>query len=236
MGNEHIRIDIRLLQCKSLTLVDKVVYAYLDLRQGQNTYSWPSVATIMRDLDLSRNTVRKSLKKLENECLLEVQRSSGGCGPDHTHHFYLHNLSDWLGSKADRGSKTDPPPQDGKGSEVDPQGVKHSHIGGSEFDPEKRDSKQGKKEVLAAVQFELFWNHYPEVRRGDWTKAVNAWNATLANTNGLKQQLAGEIIEGLLRWTRSIDWSDPQFIDFAGAFIAKSKWLDHPKNFGKTRA
>ena len=51
------------------------VYTYLYDRANKQGECWPSISTISKDLKLSPSTVRRALKDLKKECLLEpVQR------------------------------------------------------------------------------------------------------------------------------------------------------------------
>ena len=57
------------------------VYIYLYDRANKQGECWPAISTIAKDLKLSPSTVRRALKDLKKECLLETEqryRTKGG--------------------------------------------------------------------------------------------------------------------------------------------------------------
>jgi len=63
---------------KDLTGSDKVLYAVIVTRMGNNGRSWPGVKALMRDCGLCRDTVLKSIKRLEAAGTLAVNRRGSG--------------------------------------------------------------------------------------------------------------------------------------------------------------
>lgn len=53
------------------------LFTYLDWRQGNDDYCWPSLARIARDLNLSRSTVRRRLRELEQAGYLITRHRVG---------------------------------------------------------------------------------------------------------------------------------------------------------------
>ena len=51
----------------------KLVYMYLKDRANKEGQCWPAIQTIGRDLGLSRSTVKRALKELEQATLLKKQ-------------------------------------------------------------------------------------------------------------------------------------------------------------------
>ena len=51
----------------------KLVYMYLKDRANKDGQCWPAIQTIGRDLGLSRSTVKRALKELEQTALLIKQ-------------------------------------------------------------------------------------------------------------------------------------------------------------------
>ena len=51
----------------------KLVYMYLKDRANKEGQCWPAIQTIGRDLGLSRSTVKRALKELEQAALLTRQ-------------------------------------------------------------------------------------------------------------------------------------------------------------------
>lgn len=57
------------------------VYTYLYDRANKQGECWPAISTISKDLKLSHSTIRRALKDLKNECLIETEqryRAKGG--------------------------------------------------------------------------------------------------------------------------------------------------------------
>ena len=57
------------------------VYTYLYDRANKQGECWPAISTISKDLKLSPSTVRRAIKDLQKECLLETEqryRTKGG--------------------------------------------------------------------------------------------------------------------------------------------------------------
>ena len=60
----------------------RLVYMYLQDRANKDGACWPAVKTIARDLKLSRSTVKRALRDLEQTGYLEKQeryRKNGSC-------------------------------------------------------------------------------------------------------------------------------------------------------------
>ena len=60
----------------------RMVYMYLRDRANKDGSCWPAVKTIARDLKLSRSTVKRALRDLEQTGYLEKQeryRKNGSC-------------------------------------------------------------------------------------------------------------------------------------------------------------
>lgn len=60
----------------------RMVYMYLQDRANKDGSCWPAVKTIARDLKLSRSTVKRALRDLEQTGYLEKQeryRKNGSC-------------------------------------------------------------------------------------------------------------------------------------------------------------
>ncbi len=57
------------------------VYTYLRDRANKQGECWPAISTIAKDLKLSPSTVRRAIKDLKKECLIETEqryRTKGG--------------------------------------------------------------------------------------------------------------------------------------------------------------
>ncbi len=58
------------------------VYYYLNDRKNSSNVCWPSIATIAKDLSLSKSTVRRAIKDLLSANLIKTSnryRDNGGC-------------------------------------------------------------------------------------------------------------------------------------------------------------
>ena len=70
---------------KQLTPADKLVFAYLAVKQGHKGKSWPGIETIMRDLDLAKQTVLDSTIRLCRVGLID--KTPGRRGRGHSAHY-----------------------------------------------------------------------------------------------------------------------------------------------------
>lgn len=67
--------DIRaMLGVKGLSPAAKLVFIYLYDRQGGNGHSWPSIATIEKDCCITRPTVVRAIKNLNENGYLTIER------------------------------------------------------------------------------------------------------------------------------------------------------------------
>ena len=79
-------------RCKSVKITprDKLVFAYLATRQGDNGHAWPSERTMVRDLGVGRATL---LRAIDNLCQAGlVAKTSGRPGRGHSNQYEV-NLS-----------------------------------------------------------------------------------------------------------------------------------------------
>lgn len=60
-----IQIPADVLEDKRLSRLSQILYGYLAFRQGKNTFGWPSIKRIMKDLGASRRGIFEALKQLE---------------------------------------------------------------------------------------------------------------------------------------------------------------------------
>ena len=72
---------LKFLYCSDLPHRAVSVYIYLDDRANRDGECWPSIATIAKELKLSQSTVRRALRDLRKENLIETeQRFRKKCG------------------------------------------------------------------------------------------------------------------------------------------------------------
>ena len=70
-----------------LTPASLLVYFVLRIRQNQNDECWPSINKIMEDADLTRPTVVKAIKQLEEKQLVEVIRKKVSAGMNEVNRY-----------------------------------------------------------------------------------------------------------------------------------------------------
>jgi DNA-binding MarR family transcriptional regulator len=70
---------------RKLTPADKLLMAYLAMKQGRNGKSWPGLDTIIHDLDLAKQTVLDSTARLCNAGL--VEKAPGRRGRGHSSRY-----------------------------------------------------------------------------------------------------------------------------------------------------
>ncbi len=67
----------------------KLVYLYLYDRMDREGKAWPSIRTIERDLSISRSTVKRAIKDLENVGLIKKVAHSRDNGSATSNRYYL---------------------------------------------------------------------------------------------------------------------------------------------------
>ncbi len=72
-------------QRRDLRLSDKCIWAALDYRQRDKGDCFPKLATIARDVGVNRDTVARSIRRLETKGLLEVKGKRGEVNRYTTH-------------------------------------------------------------------------------------------------------------------------------------------------------
>ncbi len=55
------------------------VYVYIKCRANQHGYAWPSIADIHQDTGLAKETVRKAIRSLQTNSLLQRKRKKRNC-------------------------------------------------------------------------------------------------------------------------------------------------------------
>ena len=86
----------------------KILFAYLDWRQGESDGSWPSVARMAADLGVSEDTIQRRLRSLEKHGYLQTEQRAGRSS------FYVLNAGDeaaqaFTPRKNETIPETDPP-------------------------------------------------------------------------------------------------------------------------------
>ena len=76
-GFTFVQVPLWLLACSNVDPQAKVIYGYLVWRQGRNAGCWPSLDKIAADLQLSRASVMRHLRRLEQLGYIQVTREKG---------------------------------------------------------------------------------------------------------------------------------------------------------------
>jgi len=76
-----------------LTPADRLVFAYLAVRQGENRETWPALRTISRELGICNSTVLQCISRLGAAGLIEVTPGRPGRGRSHHYRVHLHKRS-----------------------------------------------------------------------------------------------------------------------------------------------
>ena len=67
----------------------KLVYIYLYDRQDKEKKAWPGIKTIASDLSLSRSTVKRAIKDLENAGMIRKEAHYRENGSANSNRYYL---------------------------------------------------------------------------------------------------------------------------------------------------
>lgn len=73
----YVKAPVNLLLDQRLKAVDKVVWLYLQWRQGKHCSAWPGQERIAKELHLAINTVKGSLRRLRERGWLEINPAQG---------------------------------------------------------------------------------------------------------------------------------------------------------------
>lgn len=146
MGDFFVRIEAPLLACRELTPGQKIVYAYLRFRQGDNADSWRGRDRMAAELAMARNTFAAACAKLEQCGLLRVVRNPHGGRARANRYEVLPIDALRKGAEfdpfngAENGSICDPFVMENGSSSATETG-QFSTENGSKFDPEKEQGK-----------------------------------------------------------------------------------------------
>lgn len=186
-----------------LTGAEKLVYIALLNRANNEGKCWPSLATLQRDANVSKNTALKALDDLQRKSLItKVRRVKPGAGSDMTsvNDTNLYQVHAWRG-----------------GSETEPGVVQPVNQGGS----------NGDQEVLPN---EVLPNVYPKKsRRSQEIPLADTWSPSDAHVRYARENnldLAHEVHQfrahALANDRRQRNWN--------GSF---SQWLGNAKKWGR---
>jgi len=77
MSEQFVKLPMKVLLNKNLSLYERVIYAYIVDRIGGNDDAWPSIGGVASRIGLSPKTVAAALKELEKQGLLKIVRIHG---------------------------------------------------------------------------------------------------------------------------------------------------------------
>ena len=78
-----LTIPAIIIQDRRLTWSERSIWAYLNYRQGENGYCWPSFQRVADDLNISRNTVIKGIRNLTNMKYIKTEQNGTGSQTNH---------------------------------------------------------------------------------------------------------------------------------------------------------
>ena len=81
----YLNIPSWLICYPGLSWNDRAVWSYISYREGDNNEAWPGIDRMVSDLDISKPTVIKSLRKLNQKGLIYYEPSKGG--RTHSNHY-----------------------------------------------------------------------------------------------------------------------------------------------------
>ena len=211
MSGGWIKLPVEVLFDANLSASAKIVYAYLQHRQGGNGRSWPGLRRIAGDVALSLWAVKRAVAMLEARGWLEVARPDQA-GRGHVNRYVV---------VAAKGSETDTLTE-GKGLVSSPLGA----VKGSETDTEKgrkptlnknhirTNSFSGEKEVskvagdsvrLAGLLLDLILERKPDYLAGRPDKrkqTISRWAKDIALAIRRDGRDPAKI-ESVIRWTQN---------------------------------
>ena len=74
----YLHIPAHIIQDARLKASDKLVWAYLRFRQGENSGCWPSLQRMADDLHLAKSTTGRAARHLEKLGLIKCSHVHGG--------------------------------------------------------------------------------------------------------------------------------------------------------------
>ncbi len=105
MSQHFIQVPLDILERQDLTGTAKLIFGYLQFKQGKNGKAWPGHRHIAEHCGTTRPAVARAIKHLEDKHLLKVYRTNNGRG----HKYTISN-------------ETLPVPPEASGDETSPSG------------------------------------------------------------------------------------------------------------------
>lgn len=205
MTERFYKIPKNLAFRRDLKPSDKLVYAAITDRIGQNGFCWPGIRSLIQDCGLCRDTVVNSIRRLEAAGLLNVKRRGNG----RVNHY------------KETGPKTRPVEK--------PNRSENQTTGGLKTRPEavrKPDCNQTdplNQTHRARGCFEDLWNAYP--RKEAKAQAEKAF-LKLKPT----PELFSVMLTVLAQQKQSAQWQKDggQFIPYPATWLNQRRWEDIP--------
>ncbi len=207
MSELFYKIPQDLAARKDLTGNDKVLYAVIINRIGNNGKCWPGVRTLTKDCGLSIDTVGNSIHRLEAAGLLVVQRRGSG----RVNYYQPPGESAPKTSTVEKTKRTEN--QDTSALKISTEA--HRKSGHNKKDQVKRTTPGG-------GGFEKFWEAYPRKEsKDDAEKAFRKLNPT--------PELFSLLIASLARQKQSDQWrrDGGRFIPHPAKWLEKRRWKDN---------
>lgn len=195
-----------------------ILLALADRHNGDSGLCFPSIARLAHDTGLHKETVMQSIKVLESEGIIKVERKLGAGSS-----YSFPGLNTDQSADTDQSANTD----QSVNTDAD-QSVFTDHHQSVNTDTNqeiqsviKPISPSATKTPSVPITFDQFYAAYPK-KKGK-QDAERAWNKLKPNS-----ELAIEIIHSLERATKSQDWlkDEGQFIPYPATWLNGRRWED----------
>jgi hypothetical protein len=218
--------DIRkILAVKGMTLSAKAVLIYLKDKQGDNGNCWPSLTTICEGCGVSRPTVVRALKELQELGKVDIKRpDKPAIGKTSHYSVDLTGKEPLLVKKLNRLRNVTR-----TGKEPLPQLVKNLYPNDSLNDPITSQTKKQPKKLIPInpEYFITFWKAYP--KKTAKKEAEKAFNKIHPD-----ETLLETILDGIEQNKKTDQWNkdDGKYIPFPATWLNGRRWEDELHDFG----
>lgn len=201
---------------KSAVMVYLVLNRYANSKTGK---CFPSRETVIEKARISKNTLDKCLKELQEIGAISISKRRNGTGLYASNLYTVHMIR-----------PRDTNPKNGIEQAVDGGlvfGISGSPIFGADGSPksnpliiEDNQSQRTREDISTVSSFEDFWSVYPK------KEAVGA--ARKAWKTALKKTTAETLIRAASLYALRRKGEDPQFTAHGSTWLNQERWLDEP--------
>ncbi len=206
-----------LARSSSLSAGAKLAYGRLVLFNGEGGHCYPSLATLGREIGISRDQAKRYVRELRNAHLIRlVSRTTAVGDPDTSEVVFLwHSLfeEEGVGAEMPLGSGTNAPTV---AAEV--LGGVGAHL------PPKRIQLKRVKEMNNSFDhwFNEFWEMYPR-------KVAKSTAHKEAKAKATTPEKQSQILEGLKVQLPDFLSREPRFVPHPSTWLRQQRWLDEPE-------